>query len=242
MRSLGERCVEFAYRFEGVSEQPPGSNTGPLIKDWLLACYRRGEDPSASLGLTASNWCSAFVSAPIDRRRSDHVLRPEELQPHGIYCGVVEVVADALASNGEMFVWRPIEDVRSGHWVPKCGDLAIYDRSKPGDPSTSWWRHVNRVVEYKPSRGGVFTTIGGNERDMVRESSQTIHNSKLLGFCQYPEYAGSGSVVEGPVPHLFTEDEKREVLNQVHFSMQRILEDSLWLNKPSAPEDFDIDK
>ena len=50
--SAGDKIVERASRFIGVHEEPPGSNSGPLITKWL----KRVGYPYAG------PWCAAFAS------------------------------------------------------------------------------------------------------------------------------------------------------------------------------------
>jgi hypothetical protein len=179
MESLGKRALDVAFKELGVAEDPPHSNTGPRIREYLKPCVRG--DKNQLLGLTASNWCMAFSSWCMSM-----ALEDGEMPPHGYRAGVVEAVADVRSPHAKFSgVWRPVETVRKKLWTPFEGDLAIWDRSTT-DPNTSWWRHVNRVVKYDAGVGE-FDTIGGNERDQVRVAAHHVSEVKLLGFIAYPQ-------------------------------------------------------
>ena len=55
MESLGKRALDVAFKELGVAEDPPRSNTGPRIREYLEPCVRG--DRNVKLGLKASNWC-----------------------------------------------------------------------------------------------------------------------------------------------------------------------------------------
>ena len=145
-------------------------------------------------------------------------LHPAEHAPHGYRAGVTEAVADVRDHEGIWTGrWKPIELVRAGTFTPCPGDLAIYDRSDPANPLSSWWRHVNRVCEW---RGDTFQTVGGNEADEVRLAVQRLDNPKLLGFIAYPH--------DTPEPRpMLTPEERSEMLSEVALSLDGILRDSI---------------
>lgn len=175
--TLGQRALlwSLAEKERGAREEPPGSNTGPDIRAYFAGAKRRGsEEP---LGLEGGNWCAAGASAALYA-----VLGPGETAPHGWRAAVVELVEDAAAAGA----WHPVEHARDGSYTPQPGDLAIYDRSEPGNPASSWWRHVNRVVSFDAS-SGAYVTLGANEGDGWNLSSDhNISDPKLLGFVAYP--------------------------------------------------------
>lgn len=182
---LGVRAALWSMaQFEqGAGEKPPGSNGGPDIAGYFAGTLRRGTE--APTGLKDGNWCAAGASAA-----TMAVLAPGERAPHGWRAAAVEIEDDAKAAG----LWHPAAEVRAGGYVPRPGDLAIYDRSNPGDPSSSWWRHVNRILSFDPASGH-YATIGANERDGWNLSDDSnIDNPKLLGVVGYPQdlapYAG----------------------------------------------------
>lgn len=190
--SLGQRCVEWSLSKVGVSESPPGSNSGPEISLWLSECVRG--DNNQKLGITKGNWCAAFASAALEA-----CLSPGDERPHMRRCSVAELMADAMACHA----WVPIDLVRLGEYTPEPGDLACYDRSDPTKPETSWYKHVNRVVAW---HGETYDAVGGNENNAVRTSEQRADNPKLLGFITYhPDVAVTDAVSAAEAEHIMAE-------------------------------------
>lgn len=211
--SYGVRCVLLA-RSEmalGARANPyPGPNTSPGVARYLAPCVRDvdGDGDDELLGLTEGNWCAAFASWC-----ARECLLPGESAPHKYRAGVVEIVADAKA-NGR---WQAIKTVRDGAFAPSVGDLAIWDRSNPDKPATSWWRHVNRVTQFNPMTGRL-TTIGGNEGRKITVTDaapKSLTDSKLLGFVSYAQsgrpldYAAAERAADQGLIAMFTEAHRR---------------------------------
>jgi hypothetical protein len=211
--TLGERALAMALSELGTKEIPAGSNSGPRVREYLGGCVR-GDDSPVPLHLVASNWCMAFQSWCCYQ-----ALRPGEHAPHGWRAGVVEAVADAQDHSTRWTGrFKPVGLVRAGEFTPDVGDLAIYDRSTPGRPETSWWRHVNRVAEM---HGDWFEAVGGNESDEVRMSRQKVDNPQLLGFIAYPGLAA-------PEPReILSAPERDQLLGMVALSLDGIVRDSI---------------
>jgi len=217
-QTLGERCVEVAMAElkAKVKEEPLGSNTGKRIREYLYPCVRG--DRNTRLGLTASNWCMAFASWCLFKAKRD-----DEVPPHGYRAGVVEAVADTRDPKARWSgQWVPIEQVRTGKWVPREGDLAVYDRSQRGRPSTSWWRHVNRVVKYELDTG-MFLAVGGNEQQKVTLAQHTIASDRMLGFIAYP-----ASNVQAITREELTPEEKVQISHLVYLTIDGIIRESVW--------------
>jgi hypothetical protein len=218
--TLGERCVEWCLKHVGEKEQPPGSNDSPFIRQCLAPCARGYGDKRIVLGISKMNWCAAFQCAAMQA-----CLRPGDLKPHDYRAGVVELVEDTYPGNDGLmpFAGRyiPVEQARSGKFAPSIGDLAIYDRSTPGKPETSWFRHVNRVISYHDAEG-IFQTVGGNEGQQVSVGEQHIGHAKLLGFIHYPQ-------PEQPAPEapVFTEHERQQIQNMVGMFLREAA-DNIW--------------
>lgn len=187
-RTLGERCVALAQEElrRGVKANPYGQpNTGLRVREYLAGCLRdlNGDgkvDPNEKLRLTEGNWCAAFQSWLLEQ-----CLAPGEIRPHLYRAGVVEIEADAK----RLGLFHPRKEVLSVDWLPMPGDLVLWDRSDPKDPSTTWHRHVNRLVGWDDP-GEVFVTIGGNENRTVTQGKYqggSIHNPKLIGFVSYSQ-------------------------------------------------------
>lgn len=177
--TLGERSVAFAENEmkNGVKEDSPNSFTSPRIREYFSICTRQVNKKEIPVNFTAGNWCAA--SASFCMKSS---LLPGEEAPHGYRLGVVEIVSD-LQNKG---LWRPISLVRSssGGYNLHIGDLIIFDRSQPGKPETSWWRHIGRVYSINPKG---FQCISGNAGGCWKISSHNYTQSNLLGFGEYPD-------------------------------------------------------
>jgi len=219
--TLGERCVEWCLQHVGHKEAPPGSNDSPLIRSWLAPCARGYGDKRIVLGLSKMNWCSAFQCAAMQA-----CLTPDDEIPHDYRAGVVELVEDTYPGrDGKMpFAGRyiPISETRNGKFKPSVGDLAIYDRSNPAKPETSWHRHVNRVVAFHESEG-IYQTVGGNEGQQVSVGENHIGHAKLLGWIHYPQ----AEPEPPPDAPLFTEREREQILNQVGMFLREAA-DAIW--------------
>ena len=152
--SLGERCVAFAENEmnNGVCEDKLNSFTSPRLREYFAICTRLVNGKESSMkSFTAGNWCAAGVSFCLHES-----LLSSEVPPHGYRLGVVEVVADMQHSK----TYRTIDEVRSGAYTLKVGDVIIFDRSTPGKPATQWYRHIGRV--YSVDSPDSFKCISGN--------------------------------------------------------------------------------
>lgn len=211
--TLGERCVAWCMKHLGHKEDPPGSNDSELIRKWLAPCARGYDAKRVVLGVSKTEWCAALQCAAMEA-----CLIPGEDRPHDYRASVVELVEDtAIGRDGKMPFsgrYKPIQEVREGPFTPCVGDLAIWDRSNPSKPSTSWFRHVNRVVSFNSS-DNTFQTIGGNESNKVAVAEHYLGESKLLGFIHYPQ-----EPLKQGTPSMFTEDERKEILSQVSMSLR----------------------
>jgi len=166
--SYGQRCVllSIAEMAEGVKEEPPGSNTGKRIKEYLAGCMRNGKP----LGLTAGAWCAAAACWVADRCR-----QRGELPPHHWRAGGIEMEQDAMTKHA----WVDADVVRNGGAEVAVGDIAMFSRG-----AISWQRHVTRVYSV-PGADGKFRTIGGNENDRWQITDRNLNSAELLGFIRY---------------------------------------------------------
>lgn len=174
--TLGERCIAFAEQelANGVKEDHPGSYTSPRIREYFAICTRLINGKEVNINFTAGNWCAASASFSLHES-----LLPGETHPHGYRLGVVEVVSD-LQHNG---LYRTITEARSGSYHLKVGDPIIFDRSKPNDPSTAWFRHIGRV--YTVGANGSFQCISGNSGGKWSISTHQLSQANILGFGDY---------------------------------------------------------
>lgn len=171
-RPLGERALIVSLRewLDGVREEPPKSNTGPRIREYLAGCMRDGKP----LRLTSADWCAASACWS-----TWQALRPGERPPHEYRAGGIELERE-MQRAGQ---WRSSAELREGRYVPKTGDLIILDRSVKGRPETAWQRHVGRAVAV---RGQFVWTLGGNESDTWMLTPRRLGDAKVLGVIEYP--------------------------------------------------------
>jgi len=218
IKSLGERCVEWSLSNVGVEEEPPKSNDGPLIRKWLYPCVRDQYGKKIPLKLSKVNWCCAFVCAAMQA-----CILPDEKLPHDYRAGVVELVEDTSLGLDNKIPYSgryvKISSIRDLKYVPVIGDLVIWNRANPSIPSTSWYRHINRIIEFNSN--GKFSTVGGNENDMVRVANHDINEKNILGIVKYPQ----PEIIE---PEELTEDEIREIMNSVWKFNRELIDNSVW--------------
>lgn len=180
--SLGSRCVDWC---ESMAQSAVVPRTVQLA-GWFALCERDG---SHSVGdfLAAQchqgkrpNHCAATQSAAAFQCRL-----PGEVIPHGYRAAAKELMRDAIAGG----TWKPKALVLSGAWLPRRGDLAIYDRSKPGRPETAWQGHVDRVTKLVAEG---YENIGANEgpQGQWRRQVTRFDHEPLMGFIEYPGPVG----------------------------------------------------
>jgi hypothetical protein len=167
--TLGERCLAWCLE-EAVQHQQPGDERIA----WYHAVAVRNGRP---LGITSGNHCASAQS-----RALLECLLPGDSKPHEPRAAAIELQADAMRLGR----WHPAAEVLSGKWLPRPGDLAVYDRSVADRPSTSWQRHVDRVIQVSPDATH-YENIGANEAagEWRREWTPFEH-PRLLGFIDYP--------------------------------------------------------
>lgn len=132
-----ERCLGWCLEEAALHEHPNAERIA-----WYHEVAVRDGRP---LGITSGNHCASAQS-----RALIECLLPGDVRPHEPRAAALELQADA-ARGGR---WHPAAEVRAGKWLPAPGDLAIYNRANPADPSTNWQRHVDRVIRVAVERGG----------------------------------------------------------------------------------------
>lgn len=181
--TLGERCVAFAENelANGVAEDKPGSYTSPRIREYFKICTRifNGKEVPIGLNFPAGNWCAAAGSYCLQQS-----LLPGEQPPHGYRLGVVEIVADME----KLGTYHPLSEALSGAYQLKVGDAIVWDRSRPNEPATAWYRHFGRISAITPHG---FESISGNSNGKWRIGKHTLHSPQLLGFGSYNNIASN---------------------------------------------------
>jgi hypothetical protein len=217
----GQRCIFWSIVQELVCEDPPGSNRGPEISEWLRPCQRDGYGPEFGehLARHGANWCAAFACA------ADRACRIDGEPPpvHGYRASGIELENDARACG----VWRDASLVLSGEWEPAEGDLVIW-QSGDGSAAQRWRRHVARFIRREPLHVGVprwtkpgwapahtFVAIGGNERNSVQVSGgRHFNNPALLGFIELPRRVRIVRYPDEPRPTVTADEPNIEVLRR----------------------------
>lgn len=98
--SLADQIVTTARTYKGVVEDPIGSNSGPLIDDWLAFVGGHPGDP----------WCAAFACVSVHEARMMEKMGPLEFKRSS---GALRLLAvnDALkvpvsdAQPGDLLIW-----------------------------------------------------------------------------------------------------------------------------------------
>lgn len=164
--SLGRLALEVALaEFDAhVREEPPGSNSGPRIREYLSGCERDGRPVSIPAGdwcAAAITWClmmaarAAGIASPILRRLA-----------------VREATADGITAG----LWRP---KATGH-VPQPGDLSVYTRVTGESPLTGGRGHINiveRVID-----AATYVTIDPNAGVAWARKTRRFDDPSLLGW------------------------------------------------------------
>jgi hypothetical protein len=207
---LGERAVLWS-REQMRRELKPSETT---IARWFSHSMRNGH----KLGITRGNHCAAAACAAAVECAGE-----EERIPHLPRAAAKEIMADALEANA----WHPVDEVRQGAWTPAVGDLAVYDRSRKGQPATAWWGHVDRVSgPIDPDAGG-YWNIGANEGPGGAWREQLTHFAaeRLLGFVAYPPLPPAVTEPKLPAPPSpgfeVSDDQRRKVWQVVALTLDQ---------------------
>lgn len=172
LASLGDRCTDWCLSEmgKGVAEDPPGSSTGPRIKQYFEAARRRGSEQL--LGISQGDWCAVAQSAALAS-----VAQPGEPVPHAYRAAVRELREDAQQSGA----WVPIDVVRRGEYQIRRGDLLVFRRGNVA----AGLGHVARVDT--PPNQGVVVAIGANEDNTWRRRSRSLLDPELEGIIRFAE-------------------------------------------------------
>ena len=193
MPTLGELCLRWC-REQYAVEPVPSRET---LAAWFELA-NRGLDKMVLAG-TRLNHCAMAQSAALAFGATEQQALNLKF-PHGMRAGAKQLMSDAI----ERHRWHAVSEARAGVWTPHPGDLAIYDRSQPGRPETSWWGHVDRIIEAGERE---YSSIGANEGPggaWKIDIGVPYAWSTLLGFVAYPQ-----GEAEPPVHLLSPEDVAR---------------------------------
>jgi len=140
--------------------------------------FRRGDGTGLNPNTTGA-WCASFVSYCMTRAAA--------------FQGATGTVP-WKTSRGAKRLRKNM--LKSGHAyevdVPQKGDIIFWDRSKKGQPKTSWWGHAGIVISVEAIGGDIaITTVEGNKGKypaLVREYTY-IHKRipRLIGYVRIGE-------------------------------------------------------
>lgn len=182
--TLGERAADVcaAELRAGVAESPPGSGTSPRIREYFAPGRRR--DTEVLLKLTAGDWCAAAQSWA-----AAQAARPGETVPHGYRVSVLELTFDAQANGA----WRPVDELRSGRYQLRRGDLVCFRRPT----SESWTGHVARV-DVPPDGAGRFVALSANSGNAWARPTYSLSDPNLTGAIAYPTDGAPSAAARPP--------------------------------------------
>ncbi len=175
------RRLAWAMKHIGHREDPPGSNTSPLIDKWAEYAVRdvdKDGDEDSMGGLwnerKGAHWCAVFVGASMVETR----LPGDPSLPHSRVSGF-EYEQDAKDAGR----WLEPEDVLKDRSILKPGDIIIWPRT--GAPNHPWWRHVSLAIGWK--NDFEVYEVGGNVSDAVKRGHRDIREAH--GIIHTPEHA-----------------------------------------------------
>jgi len=175
--SLGERCVQWCL--SRAAEEPLPSVEALAI--WFERVERDGQDMSWLAAAIRNNGKRYDHCAAAQCAAARECLYDGEQMPHGYRAAAKELMRDAIDHG----TWHDVAELRAGEWAARPGDLVIYDRSTPGDPSSAWKGHVDRVVSVVGDWR--LETIGANEVEgRWRQEIESVDNPRMLGVVAYP--------------------------------------------------------
>ena len=157
----------------GIGEAPDANNAGPLLAPYFA-------EFGQAMG---QNWCAMAVGTWIRRAAAAlGVARP------------IEGSMGAKATQAQLVragAWQSAAALRArpGQLIP--GMVAIWDRSDPARPETSWWGHIGIVREVDAS--GAFRSVEGNALPHVATIARSLHDVRLLGAGNLDAAAGASS-------------------------------------------------
>lgn len=143
----------------------PTVNTGVVdVAKRELAAWNGGAQDPSKFGGGSNPWCAFFISyifkeagQPLNKGGGDGVI------------GSAQGILDYAIQNG---FYHPKGEQG---FKPQPGDVAIYKEGISPYPS-----HVNLVISYDGV--SIYTSIGGNESDQIKQSTHSINAPYLTGF------------------------------------------------------------
>jgi len=172
----GESISPLGFLSLSVAQSEMGKGARELGKNnagEFVSKYHRNDDPDKDLG----SWCAAFISWCIEEA-----------------CVNARIEMPFERSGGAKELYRRCGDAGGFVALPAPGDLACWDRGKPG----SWQGHIGIVETVKVDENGhlvEFVTIEGNVGNFIRTGGAPVRRfthrmyreKRLEGFARMPD-------------------------------------------------------
>ncbi len=123
-------------------------------------------------------WCATFVSAV------------------AIQCGYTDIMPTECSCTKMIELYKKIGRWHeSDDYVPKIGDIIMYDWNDPGNSENKGQpEHVGIVVA---AFGESFTVLEGNYNNAVKERPMNVNGRYIRGYC-LPDYASKATPEAAP--------------------------------------------
>ena len=145
----------------GIGEAPDTNNAGPLLAPYFDTFGQA----------MPANWCAMAVGTWIRRAAAALHVAPPILGSMGAKATMAQLQRAGL--------WLTAGALRAGRAQLTPGMVAVWDRSDPARPETSWWGHIGIAREADPS--GAFRSVEGNALPQVSTIARSIHDNRFLG-------------------------------------------------------------
>ena len=175
---LRAKVVDTARTYLGTAE-------GSAKHKEIIDTYNGHSDPNRRTYkmTTKDAWCMTFVSFCFIKAGLADLIVTE--------CGCGEAVSRNASIKKN---W-----VESDFYVPKPGDIIMYDWQDSGSGDNTEWPDHTGIVE--SCDGKTISIIEGNNSDMVKRTSYAVNGRYIRGFIT-PDYASKASALE-PVKEAY---------------------------------------
>lgn len=169
---LRAKVVDTARAYLGTAE-------GSAKHKEIIDTYNGHSDPNRRTYkmTTKDAWCMTFVSFCFIKAGLADLIVTE--------CGCGEAVSRNASIKKN---W-----VESDSYVPKPGDIIMYDWQDSGSGDNTEWPDHTGIVEN--CDGKTINIIEGNNSDMVKRTSYAVNGRYIRGFIT-PDYASKASAPE----------------------------------------------
>ena len=156
-----------------------GTAEGSAKHKEIIDTYNGHSDPNRRpyKMTTKDAWCMTFVSFCFIKAGLADLIVTE--------CGCGEAVSQNASIKKN---W-----VESDSYVPKPGDIIMYDWQDSGSGDNTEWPDHTGIVE--SCDGKTISIIEGNNSDMVKRTSYAVNGRYIRGFIT-PDYASKASAPE----------------------------------------------